>query len=184
MEQKEVERRMTAEGWYDGRQELLPDDAFDEDVDEEEDDDVFYDAQYNIAATRSRSSRPSSVRSGLVISDIDIANDDFQSCRASLNESLFGSDDQFNMESVDIVRNDSISIGHYGHFLSSPSSSAAAPSICAEDEEEKDEDGGSVIEEVQEVKEEIERANLTASARKLLSMGAHIKDTNVFALER
>ena len=196
-EQDEVERRMTAGGWYDGKQELLPD-VFEEDYkgefeydgDNDVDDDVFHDAfdeevgtgsadtgsakQYDIAATTS--SRPSIVRSGSMPSRVmsmstDGATDDFQSCRESLNESIFGSENM-DYEACTVERDDSISIGRYGQHVQSQSlpSSPIAEALSIGTQEDVEDDLAEDVFSAENVKE--------------LSMGEHLKDVNVFALER
>lgn len=181
IEQDEVERRASVipeigGGHLDGSD--SDDDSFysaDEDGQEmwsggEEDDDshMFFDAASVISPSSRTGSRPSSVV-GEVFAQSDVLTDDFQSCKGSISESTLDSD-QIGIAGGD----DNIDRSTTSLPVPIPVPVPMPPQTNEVEKNESDKFEPEII----------EKATLSRSAKKLLSMGNHIIDTNVYLLER
>lgn len=182
IEEDEVQKRMTASvlpemdgGDLDGSDDdsfYSIDEDF-EDEDEEESEMMFFDAASAMSPRSSRAgSRPNSLVAE-VFAQSDLMTDDFQSCRGSISESTLGSD-QVGITGGD----DNIGRSPSTTSLPIPVPVPVPVPMPPQTNEIKKNEPDKFESEV------IEKATLSRSAKKLLSMGNHIRDTNVFLLER
>ena len=179
IEREAVERRMTDgsgdDSFYsvdgDGDLSWIAEDGEDDD---EEEDMFFFDAPSR------PSSRPNSVAVGVLVLSDAISDDfEFQSCRGSISESMNGGD-RFSAgaaKGAAAAQDDDVSPPVPVPLLVTPIDTSNKSQ--AEEATSENEEGETIMAEP-----EMEKAILSRSAKKLLSMGDHIKDTNVFLLER
>lgn len=149
--------------------------AEDGEDDKEEEDMLFFNATSVVSPSSRPSSRPNSVADGvLALSDTMPDDFDFQSCRGSISESMVGGDrySAGAAKGAAAAQDDDVSPPVPVPLLvPSIDTSNKSPAEEATNENEKGEP-------------EMEKAILSRSAKKLLSMGNHIKGTNVYLFER